>query len=178
MLWGSPSPWEAEGHSQRHHLRVETLPGNFGHAPQHGWCSPTQKGAPASVGCSQVQWDAVVTDAASCSGVLLAPGLFLAPRGCSWSPRDALTPVVPVGEQQARRRELLTAASCSRKLSTSRCAASARCKRAEQESDLALQLIPPHTGPGSAPGCASPEHPTPSSSITSPAQVFQLPPCI
>lgn len=91
-----------------------------------------------------------VTDAASCSGMLLAlglslaPGLFLSPRGAP-GPGDALTPVVPVGEQQARRRELLTAASCSRKLSTSLCAASARCKRTEQESHQALQLIPPHT---------------------------------
>lgn len=67
-------------------------------------------------------------------GVLLATMGAPDHNGCSWPRWVLLTPAAPCGEQQARRRELLTAASCSLRLSTSRCAASARCKRAESTS--------------------------------------------
>lgn len=111
-------------------------------APEHKNLLLHEWGAPKCNGMFLAGTDAAghngvllaLRDAPGSRGVLLAPGMFLAPRGAP-GPRVALTPVVPVGEQQARRRELLTAASCSRKLSTSLCAASARCKGTKQESD-------------------------------------------
>lgn len=125
---------------------------------------PNTMGAPKckrvllnATGCSEAQWGApgydgvllAVTDARSHDGVLLAVMGCSLPRegapGCVGvlpAPRGALTPAAPVGEQQARRRELFTAASCSRKLSTSLCAASARCKRAERVSGQATVSRP------------------------------------
>ena len=109
------------------------------------WGAPSYDGVlPSAMGCSWLcQMLPAVTECcqprrgapgpeggvASCDGVLPAP-------------RGALTPAAPGGEQQARRRELFTAASCSRKLSTSLCAASARCKRAESASGWAPLVRP------------------------------------
>lgn len=76
-----------------------------------------------------------------------APGY----NGCSRSRWVLLTPAAPCGEQQARRRELLTAASCSLRLSTSRCAASARCKRAENTSGWAPPTPHPTRGAEESP---------------------------
>lgn len=82
---------------------------------------------------------------------------------CLPLPRCILTPLGPWGEQQARRMELLTDASCSRRLSTSRWAASARWgggrgASERPEGTRTPTPAPPWVSKGLGPFVVDPEH--------------------
>lgn len=150
---------------------------------------PSMVGAPEHKNLLLHEWGApkcngmflAGTDAAGHNGVLLAlrdaPGSrdVPGPEGCSWPqgcshPRGARRGAAGQAQGAVDGRQLLPQTLHF----------PLRCLRPLQGNKTGIRPASPHPtrGPGSAPIRASPEHPAPTSSIISPAQVFKLPPRI